>query len=173
MAKTKGEQDLCRCGKKNCAYKENHNSWHYADLTLKWINTALDAGYLFKGEHRLPDNDDVVHSSLLDRLVRGGEPLPFPPPTKNGYPWYELIDNGQATVVSFSRERKEPYVVRDDGMIVLEGNCGPWNILEIKPNGALLLEFFDEKRAPGKWLLCIDGQESREEIVQPWTIRRA
>lgn len=37
----------------------------------------------------------IDHSSLLNRLLEGKEPLPDPPPRAMSYPWYSLIENGK------------------------------------------------------------------------------
>lgn len=37
---------------------------------------------------------DIDHSSLLQRLLDGKEPLPEPPPRAHSYPWYELVEQG-------------------------------------------------------------------------------
>lgn len=38
-------------------------------------------------------------SALFSRLLAGGEPLPFPPPTSFSYPWYELIEKPGSHIV--------------------------------------------------------------------------
>jgi len=37
---------------------------------------------------------DIDHSSLLERLLDGKEPLEVPPPLAFSYPWYDLVENG-------------------------------------------------------------------------------
>jgi hypothetical protein len=44
---------------------------------------------------------DAGHSALLLRLLEGKRPLPQSPPLAYAYPWYELIDEGEAIVENF------------------------------------------------------------------------
>ncbi len=40
--------------------------------------------------------DDVLKSSLFARIREGKRPLPFPPPTRQGSPWHDLIEKTEA-----------------------------------------------------------------------------
>lgn len=48
----------------------------------------------------LHDNQNRQKSALFWRLLCGKDPLPFPPPRRFGYPWYEVIEeNGPHLVI--------------------------------------------------------------------------
>ncbi len=73
------------------------------------------------------DLDDVRKSSLFARIRQGKHALPFPPPTRNGRPWHDVLDAGETT------HQVAAEIVRDeDGLAlaaIIEG-CAEWNVVE-------------------------------------------
>lgn len=65
-----------------------------------WLRILWDVGYM--GGSQFPamprtqfpiiELDDVLKSALFARIRTGKGPLPFPPPTRNGVPWHEVIE---------------------------------------------------------------------------------
>lgn len=101
----------------------------------EWLKTLWNVGYMgagsFPSQPRsafpLIELEDVLKSSLFARIREGKRPLPFPPPTRLGRPWHELVE-GPAETYSVAAE-----IVRDDqgsaiGAIV-EG-CAEWKVAE-------------------------------------------
>jgi hypothetical protein len=56
----------------------------------EWLEVLAESNY------GMPTSSDVDHSALLHRLLEGKDPLPDPPPRSMSYPWYELIEKGEA-----------------------------------------------------------------------------
>ena len=82
---------------------------------------------------------DIDHSDLLPRLLAGYEPLPIPPPTSYGYPWWELVENGVG--VSHDVWEVGPDLVIDQY---------PWRILERVSDGEFIVTYGQETQA-GYW----------------------
>ena len=67
----------------------------------EWLKTLWNVGYMGAGSFpsaprsEFPDIDleDVLKSALFARSRAGKRPLPFPPPTRNGLPWHDLLDS--------------------------------------------------------------------------------
>lgn len=55
---------------------------------------------------------DAQHSSLFRRLLSGKDPLEVAPPKKYAYPWYELVESGQA-------EETDVRVISDQKIVVI------------------------------------------------------
>lgn len=73
----------------------------------EWLKTLWNVGYMgasrFPAEPRseFPDVEveDVLKSALLSRIRQGKRALPFPPPTRHGVPWHEVVEeDGPFTV---------------------------------------------------------------------------
>ena len=102
--------------------------------TAEWLKTLWNVGYMGAGNFPvqprtsfpLIEQEDVLKSSLFARIREGKRPLPFPPPTRKGLPWHDLIDG----MVSHDVEAR---IVRDEqGTIVnviVEGG-GDWRVIE-------------------------------------------
>jgi hypothetical protein len=103
--------------------------------TAEWLKTLWEVGYMGAGNFRAQpraafpaiDLEDVRKSSLFARIRQGKHALPFPPPTRQGLPWHELLE-GSAPAHTVSAE-----IVRDeDGLpmgAIIEG-CSEWQVLE-------------------------------------------
>jgi hypothetical protein len=101
----------------------------------EWLRTLWNVGYMGSGSFPSQPRtafpmvglEDVLKSSLFARIREGKRPLPFPPPTRNGLPWHDLIEGPS-----------EPHVVHaelvedEGGMaigVIVEG-CADWRIME-------------------------------------------
>jgi hypothetical protein len=103
--------------------------------TAEWLKTLWEVGYMGAGNFRAQpraafpaiDLEDVRKSSLFARIRQGRHALPFPPPTRQGLPWHELVEGGaQTQMVSAEIVREE------DGLpmgAIIEG-CSDWMVLE-------------------------------------------
>lgn len=66
------------------------------DLLIRWLEIREENGINDIGSvHLLKIN--CHKSALLYRMLEGKDPLPIPPPKSYSYPWYELIEKGEAT----------------------------------------------------------------------------
>lgn len=104
--------------------------------TAEWLRTLWNVGYMgagsFPSQPRsafpLVGLEDVLKSALFARIRQGKRPLPFPPPTRNGLPWHEIVESEGAV-----QHAVEAEVVRDShGVVigaVIEG-CADWHIVE-------------------------------------------
>ena len=105
--------------------------------TAEWLRTLWNVGYMgagsFPSQPRsafpLVGLEDVLKSALFARIRQGKRPLPFPPPTRNGLPWHEIVESEQSV-----QHAVEAEVVRDSqGSVigaVIEG-CADWHIVEM------------------------------------------
>ena len=127
---------LCAQGEAAPAATPSHTD--FAQLALDcadWLHTLWKVGYMgagrFPAEPRtafpLIDLDDVTKSALFARIRAGKKPLPFPPPTRDGLPWHELIEDRDA------EHEVAAEVVRDeDGRpvgAIVAGGAG-WGVVE-------------------------------------------
>lgn len=95
--------------------------------TADWLHTLWEVGYM--GSEALPAKprtdfpqinvEDILKSALFARIRHGKRPLPFPPPTRDGMPWHEVVESDQPIAV-----RAE---VTPNGQCVIEG-CGNWQV---------------------------------------------
>lgn len=103
--------------------------------TAEWLKTLWNVGYMGAGSFpsqprsAFPsvDLEDVIKSALFARIRAGKRPLPFPPPTRNGLPWHDLLEgDGQAHAVAAQ------LVFDEDGRAIgadIEG-CHDWRLVE-------------------------------------------
>ena len=101
----------------------------------EWLKTLWSVGYMGAGSFPsqpcsafpLVELEDVLKSALFARIRQGKRPLPFPPPTRHGLPWHELIENPEETHAVHAE------IVRDGQQqaigAIIEG-CANWNIAE-------------------------------------------
>lgn len=108
--------------------------------TAEWLKTLWDVGYMgagsFPAQPRsafpLVEVEDVLKSALFARIREGKRPLPFPPPTRQGLPWHDLVER-QGDVHCVEAE-----IVRDEqglpiGAIVEA--CPDWQVVEALAQG--------------------------------------
>jgi hypothetical protein len=101
----------------------------------EWLKTLWNVGYMGAGSFPSRPRtafpviglEDVLKSSLFARIREGKHPLPFPPPTRNGLPWHDLIEGpAESHVVNaelISDEDSETIGA------IIEG-CADWLIVE-------------------------------------------
>lgn len=100
----------------------------------EWLKTLWTVGYMGAGSFPSQPRsafpqielEDVLKSSLFARIREGKRPLPFPPPTRQGLPWHDLVEGDRAT------HFVEAEIVRDEegdviGAIVEA--CSGWQIV--------------------------------------------
>ena len=101
----------------------------------EWLKTLWNVGYTGSGNFpSLPRTtfpviglEDILKSSLFARIREGKRPLPFPPPTRNGLPWHDLVE-GPAE----SHEVRAELVEDGNGKTIhaiIEG-CADWKIIK-------------------------------------------
>lgn len=105
--------------------------------TTEWLRTLWEVGYMGSSSFpaspctRFPmvTGEDIAKSALLARIRHGKAPLPFPPPTRNGVPWHEVVESNAPFPV-----RAE--VLRNDGVdwVSIEG-CAEWQLVSEEPDG--------------------------------------
>ncbi len=101
----------------------------------EWLKTLWDVGYMGAGSFPskprtafpLVGLEDVLKSSLFARIRCGKRPLPFPPPTRKGLPWHDLLE-GEAEAHAVDAEIISDEHGKGTGAIV-EG-CAEWLIVE-------------------------------------------
>ncbi|MBS1215023.1 MAG: hypothetical protein H6R26_3640 [Proteobacteria bacterium] len=106
----------------------------------EWLKTLWDVGYMGAGSFPSQPRtafplialEDVPKSSLFARIREGKRPLPFPPPTRSGLPWHDLVE-GEAESHAVQAE------MIDDGngkaiRAIIEG-CAEWQVIEESGNG--------------------------------------
>jgi hypothetical protein len=99
-----------------------------------WLRTLWDVGYM--GSEALPARprtdfpqvnvEDILKSALFSRIRHGKRPLPFPPPTRNGVPWHEIVESEEPFTVGAA--------VADDGLCVIE-ECTDWQVMTTETTG--------------------------------------
>lgn len=100
--------------------------------TAEWLRTLWEVGYM--GANTLPvpprthfpqiEVEDVLKSALFARIRHGKHPLPFPPPTRWGSPWHEVVESEEAQSV-------EAEVIEDEGrpaFAIIDG-CNRWRVV--------------------------------------------
>lgn len=106
--------------------------------TAEWLRTLWEVGYM--GASTLPvpprthfpliDVEDVLKSALFARIRQGRHPLPFPPPTRWGTPWHEVVESEEAQSV-------EAELIEDEGkpaFAIIDG-CNRWRIVSTDADG--------------------------------------
>ncbi len=127
--------------------------------TAEWLKTLWNVGYMGAGSFRAEprtnfpniDLEDVRRSSLFARIRQGKHALPFPPPTRQGLPWHELVEDA-ADRIPVNAE-----VIRDETGVplgaIIEG-CADWDVLaEVSDNREFIVQH--QSKGP-KYRLTID-----------------
>ena len=101
----------------------------------EWLKTLWNVGYMgagsFPSQPRsafpLIELENILKSALFARIREGKRPLPFPPPTRNGSPWHDLIERRDET------HHVQAEIVRDENGailgVIIEG-CADWQVIE-------------------------------------------
>lgn len=112
----------------------------------EWLKTLWDVGYMGAGsfpaaprsEFPLVSLEDVLKSSLFARIRKGKRPLPFAPPTRQGLPWHDLVEDVTArhpVVAELARDTNGKAIGA-----VIEG-CAAWHLCqEIVPEAEYLVQ---------------------------------
>lgn len=136
--------------------------------TADWLHTLWEVGYM--GGETLPapprsdfpqiNVEDILKSALFARIRHGKRPLPFPPPTRDGMPWHEVVESDQPAAV-----RAE---VTDHGQCIIEG-CGSWLVRTAEATGSHIVQH----RGKGPlYRLTLDGRGGGMLHKQPAGITR-
>ena len=139
----------------------------------EWLKTLWNVGYM--GANGFPSQpcsafpmieiEDILNSALFARIREGKKPLPFPPPTRHGSPWHDLLESsGQQYKVGAE-------IVKDGkgcpiGAII--DACTDWHVIEeIQPDKAYIVQH----RGKGpRFKLMINGSNAVLEREPPrWT----
>lgn len=119
--------------------------------TADWLRTLWEVGYMGAEAFPAPPRsafptvsvEDILKSALFARIRCGKRPLPFPPPTRNGVPWHELVESAETFAV---RAQVDP-----DG-VTIEG-CHDWQRVDGGAGNCLV-----QHRGKGPiYLLVADG----------------
>ncbi len=117
----------------NAAGRDDTELAQVALDVAEWLRTLWHVGYMGAGGFPVAPRttfpvielEDVLKSSLFARIRQGKRPLPFPPPTRHGRPWHDLVE-GTADAHSVAAE-----IVRDAGgepiAAIIEGDNG-WQV---------------------------------------------
>ena len=100
----------------------------------EWLKTLWTVGYMGAGSFPSQPRsafpqielEDVLKSSLFARIREGKRPLPFPPPTRQGLPWHDLVEDEKST------HFVEAEIVRDEEGAVIGAiieACSGWQIV--------------------------------------------
>lgn len=106
--------------------------------TAEWLRTLWEVGYMGASSLPVPprthfplvDVEDVLKSVLFARIRQGKHPLPFPPPTRWGSPWHEVVESEEAQSV-------EAEILEDEGrpaFAIIDG-CNRWRIVRTGDDG--------------------------------------
>ncbi|MBI2306551.1 MAG: hypothetical protein HYU78_04540 [Rhodocyclales bacterium] len=104
----------------------------------EWLRTLWEVGYMGAATLPVPPRthfpqievEDVVKSVLFARIRHGKHPLPFPPPTRWGSPWHEVVESDEAQAV-------EAEIIEDGGrpaFAMIDG-CNRWRIVRDEDGG--------------------------------------
>ena len=140
--------------------------------TAEWLRTLWEVGYM--GANTLPvpprthfpqiEVEDIHKSALFARIRQGKHPLPFPPPTRWGSPWHEVVESDEAQSV-------EAEIIEDDGrpaFAIVDG-CNRWRIVNAEEAKQFVIQH--EGKGP-LYRLTLDPFLSTLRRLPPSTRRR-
>ena len=139
-----------------------------------WLRILWDVGYM-GGSHfpamprtQFPviELDDVLKSALFARIRTGKGPLPFPPPTRHGVPWHEVIEEEGPHAV-------EAEVICDESgapvSAVIEA-CRHWQVIGVPVAGR---EYSVQHNGKGPlFRLSLNSEGAQLARVPPSCVRR-
>jgi hypothetical protein len=152
-----------------CAADEAGDPTQIVLDTADWLRTLWEVGYM--GSEALPapprsdfpqiNVEDILKSALFSRIRHGKRPLPFPPPTRHGMPWHEVVESDEAFPVHAE--------VSDCGACTIEG-CGDWRVTATEEDGR---SYRVQHRGKGPiYHLVLDGQGGGTLLRRPAEITR-
>lgn len=141
--------------------------------TTEWLRTLWEVGYM--GSSSFPTSprthfpmvtsEDIAKSALLARIRHGKAPLPFPPPTRNGVPWHEVVESNAPFPVHAE-------VLRNEGAdwVSIEG-CAEWQLVGEETDGK---QFRVQHRYKGPiyHLVLREGNAATLQRCPPAVVRR-
>lgn len=100
----------------------------------EWLKTLWNVGYMGSGSFPaqprtafpVVELEDVLKSSLFARIREGKRPLPFPPPTRNGLPWHDLVEGADAAHVVFAELVADS---KGDAVGAIIEGCADWRVI--------------------------------------------
>ena len=138
----------------------------------EWLKTLWNIGYMGAGhfpatprtEFPIVEVEDVLKSALLQRIRSGRRPLPFPPPTRHGMPWHEVVESDEEFIVDAT-------LIRDDASVVIGvsiESCSNWMVCEIRqPNSELVVQH--QGKGP-RYILYLEAMFCRlRRLTAEWT----
>ena len=138
----------------------------------EWLKTLWNVGYMGAGnfpaaprsEFPVVEVEDVLKSALLQRIRSGRRPLPFPPPTRQGMPWHEVVEGESVSLV-------EANLIRDDQDQIVAVNiegCTDWKVCEIRKADLEMVVQHQEKGP--RYLLTLDPMFNQlQRLPAEWT----
>ena len=141
--------------------------------SAEWLKTLWHVGYMGAGrfpaaprsEFPAVEVDDIVKSALLARIRQGQRPLPFPPPTRQGMPWHEVVESNELILVEAS-------LVLDEGVPIaaIVESCNDWLVCS---SDVLPPQYVVQHQGKGpRYLLQIDPLFSSLQRLPPTWVRR-
>jgi hypothetical protein len=141
----------------------------------EWLKTLWNVGYMGAGSFPSQPRsafpqielEDVLKSSLFARIREGKRPLPFPPPTRNGLPWHDLVEGGEDTHAVAAE-----LVCDEQGLVIgaIIEACAHWHVVEEIINAH---EYVVQHRNKGPFFrLQLNGQASSLHREPPRWSRR-
>jgi hypothetical protein len=141
--------------------------------TAEWLRTLWEVGYMGAGTLPVPPRthfplievEDVLKSALFARIRQGSHPLPFPPPTRWGSPWHEVVESDEAQSV-------EAEILEDEGkaaFAIIDG-CNRWRIVRPE-SGSTSFVVQHEGKGP-LYRLTPDPFMSTLQRLPPEAVRR-
>lgn len=109
---------------------------------------------------------DLKHSALFERLINDKEPLSNPPPLDHGYPWYELIEDGESEILEPFETDYYP------NCLIIEAH--PWDIVKQLSDKEWIVT---HERTPNiNWKVWVDGKRElpglKPVFVDNWKIKK-
>ena len=142
----------------------------------EWLQTLWSVGYMGAGQFPASpcsafpavNVEDVLKSALLARIRNGRRPLPFPPPTRNGMPWHEVVESEESHLVDSALIRENLDQSPPLGVII--DGCPDWKISQtVREDG----EYVVQHQGKGPlYRLVIDPFMSRLERLPPERMSR-
>ena len=112
----------------------------------EWLRTLWSVGYMGAGSFPAAPRsafpvielEDVLKSALFARIRQGKRPLPFPPPTRDGRPWHDLIE-GEPTRHAVVAEIVRGADDQPQGALI-EGDNGWQIVANAAEHGAFIIQ---------------------------------
>ena len=142
----------------------------------EWLQTLWNVGYMGAGHFPAAPKsafpnvgiEDILQSALLARIRRGRRPLPFPPPTRQGVPWHDVVESDECFIVEAALVRDEDDPSRVVGAVI--ESCLDWQVRETRVPD---VEYLVQHQGKGPlYRLLLDPFCSRLERVPPTVVRR-